>query len=123
MRITLSHLVFLSLFAVLYLTGCDSSPAPAIGQYVDVQGTVTVQGKPLKSAMIYFEPDGPGGRDQFADVKDGNFSTKLFVAKYKVAFDMESRKPNVPSKYTKFASSQLSFEVISGMTPATFDLK
>ena len=104
-------------------TGCGSSTAPAMGQYVDVQGTVSVNGKPIKKAVIYFDPDGPGGRDQFADVQNGKFSTKLFVAKYKVAFDVETKRPNVPSKYTKFASSHLEFEVRSGMPPAMFELK
>ena len=113
------------LFALFALaSGCDSS-APAMGDYVDVKGTVTAaDGKPVKLTTIYFEPVTPGqGRDQFVEVKDGAFELKMFTAKYKVAFDTESKRPAVPSKYTKFDSSGLTADVKGGMSPLTFELK
>ena len=106
------------------VVGCSSSPAPAMGEYVDVRGKVTLaNGSPLKSGTIYFEPEGTEGRDQFCDVKDGSFQMKMFVANYKVAFDIETKKTLVPAKYVKFATSGLKAKISAGMESLDFQLK
>lgn len=116
--------VLLGLFSSLFLLGCGSSVAPALGEYVDVKGSVEVSGKPVKSATIYFKKDGDSGRDEFVDVKDGAFALKMFVGKYKVALDTETKRTSVPSKYTKFTTTDLTLEVKSGgVSDAKFSLK
>ncbi|WP_149112775.1 hypothetical protein [Limnoglobus roseus] len=90
-----------------------------------MSGTVnTADGKPLKSGNIYFEPETPGqGREANATVANGAFKTKLFLAKYRVALDMEDRKTTLPAKFTKFATSGQHAEIKDGTTPLVFDLK
>lgn len=114
-----------ALLVVVTATGCDGTPSPAMGEYVDVKGTVTLaDGRPVKAATIYFQPEVPGqGRDQFVDVKDGVFELKLFAANYKVAFDVEGGRGGVPGKYTRFDSAALKAEVKSGMQPLSYTLK
>ena len=99
--------LFLSAFAaagLCALAGCGSSTVGTANTYVDVVGTVTLpDGQPLKRGMIYFEPEVPDkGRDDQAVVTDGKFTSKLAVAKYKVAFDTQGGTSTVPAKYRKF---------------------
>jgi len=101
-------------FSLTALSGCGAQHTPAMGDYVDVKGTVQVSGSPLKTGTIYFKKDGDAGRDEFVDVKDGAFALKMFVAKYKVAFDTETKKTTVPAKYRSFSTTDLSLEVKSG---------
>src|SRR4051812_19596532 len=96
------------------LAGCGSEHISVSNEYVDVQGAVTVGGKPpAKMVMIHFEPESPDrGRTDQAAVTDGRFTGKLAVARYKVAFDVEnSRGSPVPAKYTSFKTTPLTVEV------------
>lgn len=113
----------LTLPALAALAGCGNSTAPAMGTPVEVKGTVTLaDGRPMKAGSIHFEPDGEG-REEMAAVKDGAFELTMFVDRYKVAFDMNSRNPSSPARYSKFASSGLTAEVKTGMEPLKFELK
>jgi|GEM_PF-2680871 len=107
-------LAVFSAVSLAALAGCGAQHTPAMGEYVDVKGTVQVSGSPLKTGTIYFKKDGDAGRDEFVDVKDGAFALKMFVAKYKVAFDTETKKTTVPAKYRSFSTTDLSLEVKSG---------
>ena len=107
-------LAVFSAVSLAALAGCGAQHTPAMGEYVDVKGTVQVSGSPLKTGTIYFKKDGDAGRDEFVDVKDGAFALKMFVAKYKVAFDTETKKTSVPAKYRSFSTTDLSLEVKSG---------
>jgi len=107
-------LAVVSAVSLASLVGCGAQHTPAMGEYVDVKGTVNVSGSPLKAGTIYFKKDGEAGRDEFVDVKDGAFALKMFVAKYKVAFDTETKKTSVPAKYRSFSTTDLSLEVKSG---------
>ena len=107
-------LAVFSAVSLAALAGCGAQHTPAMGEYVDVKGTVQVNGSPLKTGTIYFKKDGDAGRDEFVDVKDGAFALKMFVAKYKVAFDTETKKTTVPAKYRSFSTTDLSLEVKSG---------
>lgn len=124
MNLSLRSVSLIALFSSLFLVGCGASVAPALGEYVDVKGTVEVNGKPVKASTIYFKKDGEAGRDEFVDVKDGAFALKMFLGKYKVAFDTETKRINVPAKYTKYNTTDLTLEVKSGgVSDAKFSLK
>jgi hypothetical protein len=124
MRTALRVFAVVAAVCPLLLTGCDGSPAPAMGSPVDVKGTVTLaDGKPLKAGTVHFKFDGAGGRDEVAKVTDGAFELKMFAGKYKVAFDIDSTRPGVPARFTKFESSGQSAEVKGGMSPLAFELK
>ena len=113
-----------SLVSLAGLAGCGAQHTPAMGEYVDVKGTVQVGGAPMKAGTIYFKKDGDAGRDEFVDVKDGAFELKMFVAKYKVAFDTDSKKTSVPAKFRNAATSGLDLEVKSGgVSGASFSFK
>ena len=113
-----------ALAAMLLLQlGCGSSPAPAQGDYLDVSGTVTLaDGSPMKSGTIHFEADGTG-RDELVRVANGKYELKMFEGKYKVAFDVGVARTSVPSRFTKFATSDKRAEVKSGSTTHDFQLK
>ena len=124
MRIVLSFAWTLLLVGTVGMAGCSFSEAPAMGEYVDVKGTVSLaDGKPVKKATIFFQPEGAVGREQFTDIKDGQFALKLFVAPYKVAFDTDLKKSSVPAKYTKFNTTDLKLDVQGGIEDAKFALK
>lgn len=106
------------------LTGCGSGSAPAAGEYVEVSGNVVLpDGKPMKAGAISFEPEVPGGRPEMTAVTDGAFKLSMFAGKYRVALDAEAKKPSVPGKYTKTATSDLIADVKSGTTPLQYTLK
>ena len=79
-------------------------------------GTVTLpDGSPLKRGMIHFEPEAADqGRTDQAAVVDGKFTSKMAVAKYKVAFDLEPGTSAAPAKYRKFATSDLTADIKGG---------
>ncbi len=115
----------LSILAVMiFSVGCGTSTAPAMGEYIEVSGTVTLaDGSPMKTGTIHFEPEGTEGREGFSKVNNGAFTTKLFAAKYKVAFDVDAPRTAVPAKFTKFPTANKTAEVKSDMTPLQFQLK
>jgi len=95
--------------------GCGPSTVGTDNSYVDVTGTVTLpDGKPLPRGMIHFEPEVAGkGRDDQAGVVDGKFTSKMAVAKYKVAFDLQGGSSSVPAKYRRF-DNDLTVEIKGG---------
>ena len=123
------------LFGLLLLTpfaccGCEGGGAyvsPGF-DFADVSGTVTVgDGKPLKAGTIHFSPVSEGkGREDMCVVHDGKFTLKMATGEYKVAFDMKTEgggKSNVPVKYTKFETANLTASVKSGGEPLKFELR
>ncbi len=119
------YLLSLSMLAGLaFSVGCSTSTAPAMGDYIEVSGTVLLaDGSPMKTGTIHFEPEVTEGREGFSKVTNGAFTTKLFAAKYKVAFDVDAPKTSVPSKFTKFSSADKTADVKSNMSPLQFQLK
>ena len=114
----------LAFVAGVFLSAGCGDTIPASGEMVEVKGTVTLaDGKPLKAGMIHFKPDGSGGRDDLGVIKDGAFTTKMYVGKYKVAIDVDNTRPGVPAKFTKYDSSGLTAEVKGGMQPLTIEVK
>ncbi len=65
-----------ALVSLCALTGCGHGGDPNL---VHVNGTVTVDGKPIPLGLIVFEPDparGNSGQQGHADIKDGKFDTR-----------------------------------------------
>lgn len=119
-------------FAPLAFSGCGSGGehVPTAQNFLDVSGTVTApDGKPLKAGTIHFGVAETGkGRDEIAVVTDGKFTLKMAAAKYKVGFNMKNDegggvRSTLPSKYTKYETSNLAAEVKTGMDALKFDLK
>jgi hypothetical protein len=89
--------------------GADEATAP-------VQGTITVDGKPLAAGKIFFFI----GEDQFvgAKVKDGVYKVdRVLVGKHVVAVEFKG----VPARYSD--KSELRVEVRKGENELIFDLK
>ena len=97
LRLTASVTLLAAFAGLTTLAGCGSSISVS-NTYVDVNGTVTLpDGKPLPRGMIHFEPVTPeSGRDDQAVVENGKFTSKMAVAKYKVAFDIQGGNSSVP---------------------------
>ena len=109
--------------AFLALLGCGGGPAPAMGDLVTVTGGVTVGGSPMKSGTIHLKATAAGGRDELAVVADGKYTLTAFAGNYKVAFDIEAAKSNVPAKYRAFATTDKQLDVKSRDATQDFDLR
>ena len=109
--------------AFLVSLGCGNSNAPAMGDFIEVSGTVTTStGTPMKAGTIHFKPDG-AGREELCVVNDGKFSLKMFAGKYKVAFDLEEPRSTVPAKFRSYATADKSAEVKGSKVELKFELK
>ena len=130
---------------LLVLPGCGKGP-----KYVAVSGTVTLNGKPLPRAAVYFDPIPPAGKMDAAAVgslgitdAQGRYTLVLagtggtpgaVVAEHRVRVTTTGvvdesapasgpAKELVPAKYTG-SNSELRFTVPPGGTDAAnFDLK
>jgi hypothetical protein len=129
MRKSLSCIVLVCSLTVM---GCGSGGehVPSGLNFIDVTGTVNgPDGKPLKSGSVHFGPlDPKSGRDELAGIVDGKFTLKMATGNYRVAFNMKNEdgvapRSNIPAKYTKYDSSNLTTEIKSGMSPLAYDLK
>jgi hypothetical protein len=129
-----SSLLF-SAAAILLVAGCEQ-PAP-VGQ---VQGTVTLDGKPVDNGIIRFTPlDGKVGTAGGV-VENGRFTSTVPVAKHRVEISAtkitgeatpEGRHSVnagdytatelIPDKYN--TDSELTLDVTSGLNEPHFDLK
>ncbi len=126
--ILLRKVAFWSWVATLGLTtaGCGRSDLPELGR---VQGTVTLDGKPLPGVAVGFYPTS-GGRQALAITdKDGKYELKFVegVSGAKTGLnevtvfwpDGSTPTAPIPDKYNK--NSDLKFEVKPGKN--TFDIK
>ena len=66
-----SCLTVLCCFGLSFLSGCSETST------VDVKGKVAFQGKPIKSGVICFIPEGGKGDTITADIKEGQYAVKL----------------------------------------------
>ncbi len=141
MRIDVKHYrVLIVGLALLLSAGCGGgSDGPGL---VDVEGTVTMDGKPLANATVFFSPagEGVGGTSpsfgktdedgeyflQYSISKDG-----AIVGKYKVSISThaeadeddgtKAQRETVPAKYN--VNTELEVEVTKGGGPYDFSLK
>lgn len=94
---------------IVYLDGA-SEPG-------DLQGTVTLNGKPIAKGKISFHPD--QGKAIELDVKEGKFLGKAKPGKYRVTIDFEG----VPRKYQMRDTSTLTFGIQGGENFFALELK
>lgn len=109
----------------LAITGCGRSDLPELGR---VQGTITLDGKPLPNAAVGFYPLSGGrqalaiiGQDGHYDLTfvDGVSGAKTGMNEVTVFWpDGSTPTARIPAKYNK--SSEMQFEVKAGKN--TFDI-
>jgi hypothetical protein len=121
--------------AILVATGCEQ--APPVGQ---VQGTVTLDGKPVDNGTIRFTPLEGQAATAGGVIDDGKFSSTVPIAKHRVEISAtqisgeataEGRHTPVAGDYTatelipeKYnTNSELTLDVTSGLNEPHFDLK
>ena len=118
--------VVLACHVVLIFTGCSSSDQPELG---DVNGAVTIDGKPLAGAIIVFKPDVGRAATGITD-PEGNYEDLEYlygvagakVGPNTVSFEYEigASGPPIPSKYA--ANSELKVDVKAGANTFDFSL-
>jgi hypothetical protein len=118
---------------LLAIAGCDSGPP--MGQ---VRGTVTLDSKPVKDAVVKFLPIDGQSAVGGGFVKDGNFEVQLAVNKFRVEFTSAQLPPGgipkgkfseeaytitdlFPEKYN--TKSELTLDVQAGVNEKAWDLK
>ena len=126
----------LIVFAVIVvIAGCSGGPV-----MTTVEGTVSVDGKPLGNGSITFEPADGQGRTAGATIEDGKYVAEVPPGQKKVritGFEVTGQVPAyqgmpnspmrdvvkdvVPEKYN--AKSQLELSVDTSPTTGNFDLK
>lgn len=76
------HATVVALVTLAGLTGCGKE-TPTPGKLVDISGTVTVGGKPLKDTYVYFQPAARGAQPAYLKLgPDGSFSGQLVAGEY-----------------------------------------
>jgi hypothetical protein len=130
-RTAIQAIVSVTLLAML-VAGC--SRGRPIG---DVQGRVTVNGKPLKEGAVRFVPVKGDTQATGGIVHDGSFKVQVPVTKQRVEFsanvvDKEKTPSNasadqvvmkmlVPERYN--TRSELTLDVVSGLNEPVYELK
>jgi hypothetical protein len=116
---------------VISITGCSNERPMG-----DVQGTVTVNGEPLKEGSVRFLPVNGDTQATGGSIRDGKFRVQVPVAKQRVEIaanmiDPEKTPPNatadqivmkalVPDRYN--FQSELTLDVVPGVNEPTFKL-
>ena len=125
-------LTSIALSAVAFLlAGCSNKPPMG-----DVQGNVTVNGKPLAEGTIRFLPVNGDTPATGGAIRDGKFEVRVPVAKQRVEIaanmiDPEKTPPNatadqivmkklVPDRYN--LQSELELDVVPGLNEPTYKL-
>lgn len=122
---------------LMLVAGCGKTDQPEIGE---VQGTVTLDGKPLDGAIVYFSPEGGGRVSQAMTNAEGKYELvyigKTMGAKvgrhkvrittaYEVTDDKTGQSVNkpevVPARY-RSESTELAVEVKAGDNTHDFKL-
>lgn len=119
----------LVLFCAALCSGCGSGESGVAA----VEGTVTMDGKPLKDARVVFEPAGKGG-ERSEGVTDANGHYKLqysadqagaivgeYVVRIRTSGMENGAKEVVPARYN--AESELKKTVTAGSNNFDFPLK
>jgi hypothetical protein len=126
-----NHPVIIVAALAILIAGC--SHGPPMG---DVQGTVTVNGKPLEEGTIRFLPVNGDTQATGGSIRNGTFRIQVPVVKQRVEIesniiDPEKTPPNatadqivmkalVPDRYN--FQSELTLDVVPGVNEPTFKL-
>jgi hypothetical protein len=113
-----------SIFTALVCCGCSGSDAPPTAL---VQGTVTMNGKPLPNIGVVFFPTGAGplasgntndqGQFELTTVKPKDGAV---IGQHRVAFgaaeesESEYARKSLPARYGSPETSQITAEVVAG---------
>lgn len=131
-------IVTMSLVVSAVFGGCNRGPEMA-----PVSGKVTYKGQPLKHGNILFQPSiGPPAKGEIGP--DGTFSLSTFktndgavIGKHRVQVicvdpqakpanpdeETPSAKSLIPEKYSNYATSEITVDVVKGGGPYSIDLK
>ncbi len=138
MRTQFWMLIVVSVVVSGVIAGCKRGPDLAI-----VSGKVTYKGQPLKHGNILFQPSvGPPAKGEIGP--DGSFTLSTLknkdgavIGKHRVQVictappakpanpdeEIPSAKSLIPEKYSNYATSEISVEVVKGGGPYLIDLK
>jgi len=114
--------------ALAFLAGCGKSDRPELGS---VEGTVTLDGRPLPDALVLFTPDGPGRTSQGVTDASGRYRVAYLrdivganlgrhVVRILTAREETGAKEILPPRY--HAKSTLSATVAAGENTVDFAL-
>jgi hypothetical protein len=120
-------LLFAFLATILGICAGCSSHGPDMPELGEVQGSITLDGKPLDGVSIYFKPD--VGRQSIAKADaNGNYEAQYLLdakgvkvgpCSITVEWAPDDSGPAIPAKYGY--KSELTFDVKSGKN--TFDIE
>ena len=132
--------------AVFLAAGCSGDGTEPLKNLVPVSGTITYDGEPLDQGVVSFAPVEPGGQSATGKIVDGKFTMQTTVSapgvvagKYKVLVestetldsapstnptDLYAKPKNlIPARYNDVKTSGLEIEVVSGMSPPSWNLE
>jgi len=133
-----SPCLFSSVALLLLVAGCQKTDQPPLGT---VHGLITLDGKPLPNAIVYFSPDGGGrvsqdmtdAKGEFDLVyigstrgaKTGNHSVRVTTAYdgFDEATGQNIERPELVPKRYNGTQTELKAEVKPGRNTINFDLK
>jgi hypothetical protein len=126
-----THPAIIVLAVAVVISGCSKSPPMG-----DVQGTVTVNGKPVEEGTVRFLPVNGDTQATGGSIRDGKFRVQVPVAKQRVEIesnivDPDKTPPNasadqivmkalVPDRYN--VQSELTLDVVPGLNEPTYQL-
>ncbi len=129
MKLSLQRSVLITSSAWLLLCGCGSSGPPL----ADVEGTVTLNGKPLEGALLEFQPQGMGSPSYGSTDAQGHYEllytqekTGAMIGSHLVRIttlnENERILERLPPEYHR--DSEITKEVVAGETNVIdFDLE
>jgi hypothetical protein len=77
------------LLCMFGLSGCNARPAK-----YQVEGTITLNGKPLDGGEIFFIA-ADNSSSEAAKIKEGRYQVKTTAGRYKVMVNASTKKPNL----------------------------
>jgi hypothetical protein len=125
-------LAALGMFALLACAGCGSGAAEKAAELIPVKGKVTVQGQPLSTGTVRFEPDDFGRPASGRLNADGTFvlSTHkegdgVVAGHHRVSitnYDTKSKAAGALKKFLTTTKKPLEADVSPEQTEFTFDI-
>ena len=106
--------------ALIGLVGCSGGGESF--RTAEVQGKVSIGGKPVNRVTMSFTPVEGGGEPDVCVVENGRYKTQLFQRRFKVSFEPAQGGTPIPAKYRRAATSGLEIDVAS-KSEQDFDLK
>ncbi|WP_437192119.1 hypothetical protein [Planctomicrobium sp. SH527] len=100
------------LFAVVFVVGCgESGPKTFV-----VEGTVTIDGKPLPAGTVMFIPEGTGPYATGKVGKDGKYRAEVVEGRHQIAVSSVDYPEGPEGPVVQLAPSMYSSEQTSGLS-------